>query len=160
AEIIAVIRDPGQLEAAWSSGVRTIYCEFENPKRYRDAVARFRELQVQAGKSDSSSIWVAPPRIFKPGEEWILQQVRSSQADGYLVRNHDPLAFSAGDRKRGDFSLNVANPWTAGHFLRRYGLERVTASYDLNIGQLEALLRAAPGAWFDLTIHQHMPMFH
>jgi len=36
----------------------------------------------------------------------------------------------------------------------------VTASYDLNIAQLEALLQTAPGAWFDLTIHQHMPMFH
>ncbi|HWA10388.1 MAG TPA: U32 family peptidase [Opitutaceae bacterium] len=163
AEIIAVIREPGQLEAAWSSGVRTIYCEFENPKRYRDAVARFRELQgaaAAAGETGDSGIWVAPPRIFKPGEEWILQQVRSSQADGYLVRNHDHLAFFAADRKRGDFPLNVANPWTAGHFLRRYKLERVTASYDLNIGQLEALLQAAPGARFDLTIHQHMPMFH
>src|SRR5581483_2563657 len=45
-------------------------------------------------------------------------------------------------------------------FLRRYGLERVTASYDLNITQLEALLHAAPGEWFDITIHQHMSMFH
>ena len=36
----------------------------------------------------------------------------------------------------------------------------MTASYDLNVAQLESLLAAAPGAWFDLTIHQHMPMFH
>jgi putative protease len=76
------------------------------------------------------------------------------------VRNYDHLAFFAADRKRGDFSLNVANPWTAEYFLHRHGLERVTASYDLNITQLEALLAAAPGTWFDLTIHQHMPMFH
>jgi putative protease len=103
---------------------------------------------------------VAPPRIFKPGEEWILRQVRSSEADGYLVRNADHLRFFANDRRRGDFSLNVANPWTAEHFLGRHGLERVTASYDLNVAQLEALLAAAPGSWFDLTIHQHMPMFH
>ena len=156
-ELIAVIRLLEQLEAAWSSGARTIYCEFENPKHYRAAVARFRELQ--AG-DQSASIWVAPPRIFKPGEEWILQQVRSSDADGYLVRNYDHLAFFANDRKRGDFSLNVANPWTADYFLHRYGLERVTASYDLNILQLEALLSSAPGSWFDITVHQHMPMFH
>jgi putative protease len=103
---------------------------------------------------------VAPPRIFKPGEEWILKQVRSCEADGYLIRNYDHLAWFAADRKRGDFSLNVANPWTAAYFVERYGLERVTASYDLNITQLEALLAAAPGRWFDLTLHQHMPMFH
>jgi putative protease len=164
-EIIAVIRLLSQLDAAWLSGARTIYCEFENPKHYREAVARFRALQrsalgQSASNADTSSIWVAAPRIFKPGEEWILKQVRSCDADGYLIRNYDHLAFFAADRKRGDFSLNVANPWTADYFLRRYGLERVTASYDLNITQLEALLTAAPGEWFDITVHQHMPMFH
>jgi putative protease len=163
-EVIAVIRSLDQLQAAWETGARTLYCEFENPKHYRDAVAAFRTLQAAglpaAGAGQPSSIWVAPPRIFKPGEEWILQQVRSCAADGYLVRNHEHLSFFAADRKRGDFSLNVANPLTADYFLRRHGLERVTASYDLNIGQLEALLQAAPGPWFDITIHQHMPMFH
>ncbi len=174
AEIIAVIREPLQLEAAWAAGVRTIYAEFEDPKRYRDAVTCFRELQASASattraeisnpqselRNPQSSIWVAPPRIFKPGEEWILKQVRSCEADGYLVRNAEHLAYFAGDRRRGDFSLNVANPLTAQHFIERHGLERVTASYDLNVAQLESLLAAAPGAWFDLTIHQHMPMFH
>jgi putative protease len=160
-ELIAVIRDLAQLDPAWRAGARTIYCEFENPKRYRDAVTRFRELQAaDASAAAGSSIWVAAPRIFKPGEEWILQQVRSCAADGYLVRNYDHLANFAADRKRGDFSLNVANPLTADHYLHRHGLERVTASYDLNITQLEALLAGAPGRWFDITIHQHMPMFH
>ena len=42
----------------------------------------------------------------------------------------------------------------------RFGLERVTASYDLNFPQLEALLQSAPPRWFEITIHQHMPMFH
>src|SRR6185369_7539974 len=74
-ELIAVIRLLEQLDAAWSAGARTIYCEFENPKHYRDAVARFRELQsAQPSALNAqlpSSIWVAPPRIFKPGEEWI-----------------------------------------------------------------------------------------
>ncbi|MDP3071158.1 MAG: DUF3656 domain-containing protein [Opitutaceae bacterium] len=161
-ELIAVLRLPEQLDAAWSAGVRTIYCEFENPKHYRDTVTRFRELQRTPDPIDAplASIWVAPPRIFKPGEEWILKQVRSCEADGYLCRNYDHLAFFAGDRRRGDFSLNIANPLTAAYFIQEHALERVTASYDLNITQLEALLQAAPGAWFDLTIHQHMPMFH
>jgi U32 family peptidase len=161
-ELIAVIRSLEQVEPACAAGIRTLYCEFENPKHYREAVMRFRSLQPreQCVGGEPASIWVAPPRIFKPGEEWILKQVRSSEADGYLVRNYDHLAFFAKDRRRGDFSLNVANPWTAEYFISRYGLERVTASYDLNIGQLEALLQSAPPAWFDVTIHQHMPMFH
>jgi putative protease len=160
-ELIAVIRLLEQLDAAWAAGARTIYCEFENPKHYRDAVIRFRELQkLSPPEPWGSTIWVAPPRIFKPGEEWILKQVRSSNADGYLVRNHDHLAFFKDDRRRGDFSLNVANPLTADYLLHHHGLERVTASYDLNITQLEALLQGAPGDWFDITVHQHMPMFH
>jgi len=164
-EIIVVVRSLEQLDAALTcAGITTVYCEFENPKHYRDAVTRFRAWQTTqpaaAAGDPKPSIWVAPPRITKPGEEWILKQVRSCEADGYLVRNYDHLAYFAADRRRGDFSLNVANPLTAAHYLERHGLERVTASYDLNIVQLEALLQAAPGAWFDLTIHQHMPMFH
>lgn len=169
AELIVVIREPHQLDAAWAAGARTFYCEFENPKHYRDTVARFRELQTEnrvtgeaasSAKIENPSIWVAAPRVFKPGEEWIIQQVLSCEADGYLVRNYDHLKFFAGRRVRGDFSLNVANPLTADYFISHHGLERVTASYDLNVGQLEALLQVAPGAWFDITLHQHMPMFH
>jgi U32 family peptidase len=59
----------------------------------------------------------------------------------------------------GDFSLNAANPLTA-RWLREQGLQLLTVSYDLNIGQVLDLLRAAPPQWFELTIHQHMPMFH
>ncbi len=157
AELIVVIREPHQLDAAWTAGARTFYCEFENPKHYRDTVARFRELR---GADTVASIWVAAPRVFKPGEEWIIKQVLSCEADGYLVRNYDHLKTFAGRRLRGDFSLNVANPLTADYFVNHHGLERVTASYDLNIGQLEALLQNAPGTWFDITLHQHMPMFH
>jgi U32 family peptidase len=167
-ELIVVIRHLRQLEPAWTAGARTIYAEFEDPKKYREVVTRFRELQATetAGLAPSSplpapsSIWVAAPRVFKPGEEWILKQVLSCEADGYLVRNYDHLQWFKDKRRRGDFSLNVANPLTAEYFINHYGLERVTASYDLNVAQLEALLQGAPGAWFDITLHQHMPMFH
>ena len=162
-ELILVVRDLAQLQASLRcDGADTIYCEFENPKHYRDAVRLFREDNTKSGPTETArrTIWVLPPRIFKPGEEWILKQVRSSEADGYLVRNYDHLAFFAADRKRGDFSLNVANPLTAEYFVKHCGLERVTVSYDLNVAQTEALLAATPADWFDLTLHQHMPMFH
>lgn len=162
-ELILVVRTLDQLTSALTCrSVNTFYCEFENPKRYREAVDAFRTDNSKRDPDEARrrSIWVASPRISKPGEEWILRQVRSSEADGYIVRNYDHLQFFAKDRKRGDFSLNVANPLTAEYFIRHYGLERVTASYDLNVSQLEALLERAPGEWFDITIHQRMPMFH
>ena len=94
------------------------------------------------------------------GEEWIIDQVRSCHADGYLVRNYDHLKFFDDSRRVGDYTLNVANGLSADYFRNHFGLERVTASYDLNFTQLEALLRSAPPEWFEITIHQHMPMFH
>jgi U32 family peptidase len=163
AELIVLVRTLAQLEAALRCGVQTIYCEFEDPKRYREAVTTFHTAYGCSPSSTSNvqpSIWVAPPRITRPGEAWILEQVRSCHADGYLVRNYDHLQFFADGPRRGDFSLNVANPLTAEYLIERYGLERVTASYDLNFEQLAALLRAAPPEWFEITVHQHMPMFH
>jgi putative protease len=143
-------------------GVETIYCEFEDPKKYRDAVATFHAAHDSnsAIRNPQSAIFVAPPRIFKTGEEWTLEQVRSCNADGYLVRNYDHLKFFANDRRVGDYSLNIANRISADYFKNQFDLERVTASYDLNFSQVEALLQAAPADWFEVTIHQHMPMFH
>ena len=162
ARLIVLVRNLAQLEAALQCGVTTLYCEFEDPKKYREAVTLFHTARgCQAAAAEPApEIFVAPPRIFKPGDEWILQQVRSSNADGYLVRNYDHLQFFADARRVGDFSLNVANHLAADYFKNRFGLERLTASYDLNVTQLEALLLAAPPAWFEITIHQHMPMFH
>ncbi|HEY4951869.1 MAG TPA: DUF3656 domain-containing protein [Verrucomicrobiae bacterium] len=163
-ELIVLVRSLPQLEVALKCGVQTVYCEFEDPKKYREAVTIFHMTYgCSIGGSHGGTrptIWVAPPRIFKTGEEWILKQVFSSNADGYLVRNYDHLKFFADHRKRGDYSLNVANHFSADYFKNKFGLESVTASYDLNFLQLEALLQSAPPEWFEVTIHQHMPMFH
>jgi putative protease len=156
--LIVLVRNMAQLEAAISFQVRTVYCEFEDPKKYREAVSRFR--QANASHPHTAAIFAAPTRVFKMGDEWILKQVRSCDADGYLVRNYDDLKFFGDCRRVGDFSLNVANALTADYFKNHFGLERLTASYDLNITQLEALLQAAPPEWFEITIHQHLPMFH
>jgi putative protease len=60
----------------------------------------------------------------------------------------------------GDFSLNVANPLTARWFLERWGLERITASYDLALDQVLQLVGGCPTGSVELTLHQHMPLFH
>ena len=133
--LIALVRNVAQLEAALKCGVETVYCDFDNPKKYRDAVTLFHTTHDCSAQQPSTlnhqpAIFVAPPRIFKPGEEWILNQVRSCNADGYLVRNYDHLHFFAGDRCIGDYSLNIANRLAADYFKNKFGLERVTASSD------------------------------
>ncbi len=150
-QLMVLGRSLEQISAAMDCGVKTLYCELEDPRRYREI--------VKAVHDRGAEIFVAPPRITKPGETWILEQVKKSGADGYLVRNYDQLAFFKGDRCIGDFSLNVANALTAEYFLG-LGLEHVTASYDLNVQQLEDLLSSCSSDWLEITIHQHMPMFH
>lgn len=161
--LIVLVRNLEQLQAALGAGMQILYCEFTDPRQYRDAVQavqKAREWQAKDSLNPSFPVlYVAPPRITKPNENWILQQVRSCNADGYLVRNYDQLHYFKHERCVADFSLNVANPLTADYFFQ-LGLERLTASYDLNINQLEGLLKSCPSSWFEVTIHQHMPMFH
>ena len=156
ANLGVLVRNRDQLAAAMATGVTPLYCEFENPATYRDTVAWFRDHRV----SPQQQIWVAPPRITKPLENYILDQVQRSQADGYLVRNYDHLAYFTAAPCIGDFSLNVANPLTAAYFKQRYGLQRLTAAYDLNGDQLIDLLHTTPPDWLEITLHQHMPLFH
>jgi U32 family peptidase len=152
--LITLVRSIDQLRAATEFGIPTLYCEFENPSHYKAAVAEFRSIQ-----QPHQTIWLAPPRITKPGEIYILDQVKQGAADGYLVRNYDHLVYFADQPCIADFSLNIANPITAAYFKQYPQIQRLTASYDLNVQQLEDLLRSAPH-WFEVTIHQHMPMFH
>ena len=143
-----------QVEAALDCGVKTIYADFEDIRNYKDAV----EL---ARRKAGAEILLATPRIQKAGEQGFFKLIEAAAPDGVLIRNLGAIEHFAGKppKQIGDFSLNVANPVTAA-FLMQKGLQRITISYDLDIGQVLALLGAAPPEWFELTIHQHMPMFH
>ncbi len=149
-----------QIEAALGCGVATLYVDFEDIRRYKDAVALVRER-------GGAQIMLATPRIQKAGEQGFFKLIENAAPDGVLIRNLGAIDYFRATplRRIGDFSLNVANPLTAQHFLAR-GLERVTISYDLNITQVLALLaecdsaRRTPHSAFELTLHQHMPMFH
>lgn len=148
------IRDPRQLPAVIASGFSRIYCEFEDPKKYRETVREFRNL------SPHGTILVAAPRIFKPGEEWILKIVKSAEPDGYLVRNFDHAEYFKCGERVGDFSLNVSNAVSADYLMQEWGLSRVTASYDLNVEQLLAFAGQWQPSRLEVCLHQRMPMFH
>jgi putative protease len=155
ATLRVLCRSLEQLDAALESNVAEVYVDFEDIRRGKDAVARVR----QSGKG--ARIFLATPRIQKAGEQGFFKLIENAAPDGVLIRNLGAIAHFAGGPLPlvGDFSLNVANPLTAAHFMGK-GLQRVTVSYDLNIEQVLDLLHSAPSAWFELTIHQHMPMFH
>lgn len=147
------VRNLAQLEVASTLAVDRIYCELEDPKRFAEA----SQLFAKAGKGE---LFLVPPRIHKEGEDWILRQCASAEADGWLVRNHDQARFFGSSRKAGDFCFNVANSLSAAWLMERLDLETVTASCDLNVAQLTAMLAAGNPHWYEVVLHQHMPMFH
>lgn len=150
-------RNFDQLSAAIEAGVETIYCDFEDPRRYKEAVSVLR------ASGSASTIHLATPRILKPGETGYLKLIEKASPDGLLLRNLASLLHykDRNDfRKTGDFSLNVANPVTARLLMENAALDCLTVSYDLNIGQVLDLVKETPPQWLELTLHQHMPMFH
>ena len=154
-QITVLVRSDEQLIAALDAGITTLYADYEDIRRYSDVVAKVREHPHKA------AIFLATPRIQKAGEEGFFKLIEAAEPDGVLIRNLGAIDHfrDTALRRIGDFSLNVANPLTAAHFIGK-GLERLTISYDLNIEQILTLLATAPPDWFELTLHQHMPMFH
>ncbi|MCB1233296.1 MAG: DUF3656 domain-containing protein, partial [Verrucomicrobiae bacterium] len=153
-DLRVLCRTEEQIEAALEAGITWIYADFEDLRRYRAAVERVRQRS-------GSEIFLATPRIQKPGELGLFKTVERAEPDGVLVRNLGGVGYfqQSGLKMVGDFSLNVANPISAAFFMEQ-GFENLTISYDLNIGQVLDLLGTASPDWFELTVHQHMPMFH
>ena len=149
-----------QIEAALRMGLSEIYADFEDIRRYADAVALVRHRGPRADAAPAQIV-LATPRIQKAGEQGFFRLIENARPDGVLIRNLGALDFfrDTSLRRIGDFSLNVANPLAA-ELLMAEGLERLTVSYDLNADQVLDLLRAAPPGWFEITLHQHIPMFH
>jgi putative protease len=147
-------RSADQIEAALAAGVTELYVDFEDIRLYADAVKRVKDHGV-------ARIYLATPRIQKSGEAGFFKLISRAEPHGVLIRNLGAISFfkDEGIPVTGDFSLNVSNPLTA-EFLKQTGLERLTISYDLNVDQVFNLLQGAPPAWFEITLHQHMPMFH
>jgi putative protease len=155
-ELSVLTRHPHQIEAALEIGIKRIYADFEDIRRYKDAVE-----MVRAAGGDAT-IHLATPRIQKPQETGYFKFIDRSNPDGVLIRNLGAVRYFAEKDyyRTGDFSLNCANPATAKILKEQAALDHLTLSYDLNIQQLLDMLNQAPSDWFELTLHQHMPMFY
>jgi len=152
--LLVLCRSTEQLDAAMECGIRCLAADFEDIRKYKDAVARVRA-------HGNAEIFLATPRIQKAGEEGFFKLIENASPDGVLIRNVGGISYFSDSplRRLGDFSLNVANPATAAVF-HRLGIERLSISHDLNARQILDLVRKAPPDWFELTLHYHMPMFH
>ena len=157
--LVVLVRSLTQLRALMelpdgAAPIRSVVADLEQPRQLREAVAMARGIW-------SEGIWLAGSRITRPDERWTLEPLIRARPDGYLVRNADqleiltPLAPCIGD-----FSLNAANPLSFDWYRRHWGLERITASYDLNLQQLLDLSAGVESSRLEVTLHQHMPLFH
>ncbi|MBO4545013.1 MAG: DUF3656 domain-containing protein, partial [Verrucomicrobia bacterium] len=153
-----LIRKENQLDAVLQSGIREIYCDFDDPALYKKAVEKARSFKSE--NTTSPTLFAAPPRICKPGEHELLEQILHSGADGFLIRNYDHLAFFKGKLCRGDSTFNITNPVSADHYLHNCGLRILTLSNDLGMKQIVSMFQYADPECFELILHQHIPMFH
>jgi putative protease len=154
AKLSVLCRNPAQAETLLSENPDLLYLDFEDLRRFAPTVETIRQ-------KSKVPVYLATPRIQKAGETGFFRLIERAKPDGVLIRNLGALDYfrSAKLPMIGDFSLNVANALSADLFISE-GLERLTPSYDLDITQLLELLRSSPPSWFELTLHQHIPMFH
>ena len=154
-KLTVLCREPEQAFAAAAAGIKRLYLDFTDLKQLAPVTAQIR------AEFPGTSVWIATLRIMKPKEAGYFKFIHEAQPDGVLVRN---LGAALYFREKGipmvaDFSLNAANPQSV-LLLREFGMRAVTVSYDLNAHQLVDLLRSGCGPELELTLHQHIPMFH
>jgi putative protease len=151
-QLDAVLAHSGPMKPAM------VYVEFEDVRRYPEAIARCR-----AAPGEGMPVALGTIRIVKPGEQGFLKQVSDCGPDALLVRSLAAMGYyrekAPGVPLIADYSLNIANELTAGIFAKA-GVVRMVPSYDLNWTQLAGMVRRFDPAKFEAVIHQHMPMFH
>jgi U32 family peptidase len=142
-----------QLQLALESHIDSLIADFQDIRQYRQA--------VQAARAAGAEIFLATPRIQKPGELAIFRALARQDADGILVRNLGGLDYfqPLGVPMLADSTLNAANDLTVA-WLREQGFRRITCSFDLNRDQLLDLVAAVTPEWLEVVVHQHMPLFH
>ncbi len=155
ARLHVLCRSIEQALAVAGEKIARIYLDFDRMSDYEDCVPRLREL------APHTEVFLATLRVMKPREAGYFKFIERAEPDGVLVRNPGAAEYFRGGKLRlaGDFSLNVANP-AAAEFWESCGLESSTISYDLDAEQALEMLRFCDGRRLELTLHQHMPLFH
>lgn len=150
-----LLRLPEQLEALAGLTLGVVYLDFEYGQDYGAAVRQLRQM--------GHTVALATNRILKPGEWHHLQTMMQLSPDALLIRNAGALQWLQNNQwageYRADFSLNITNAIAAAQY-QNWGFATLCPSYDLNQWQLLALIKAAVGITWEVTLHHHMPAFH
>ncbi len=146
-------RELKHVEELLALGVKSIIGDFSELHRCAPAVRMAHEK--------GAVIYLATPRIQKPGEEKHFAKIAEAKPDGLLVRNLGGATFCA-ERQIpfvADMTLNAVNQWTVA-WLHELGARRVTAAYDSDRQRLIELAKAAPWAELEVVVYQNIPLFH
>jgi putative protease len=154
-KLIPLLRTLEQVETALRLGFDELQLDF------MELVGLGRAVEL--ARSAGARAIVATPRVQKPGEEGYDRRFERLRPDGILARHlgavehfrRNPHAESV----HGDFSLNATNALTA-RTLLDLGLSTLTPAYDLDLAQLLDLARGVPAERLEVTLHQHLPLFH
>ena len=153
--LIPLLRTLEQVEVALRLGFDEVQLDFMELVGLGMAVEHVRAARARA--------IVATPRVQKPGEEGYDRRFERLRPDGILARHlgavehflHGPHAETV----HGDFSLNATNALTA-RTLLDLGLSTLTPAYDLDLTQLLDVAAGVPAGRLEVTVHQHLPLFH
>jgi len=158
--LVPLLRTLEQVDAALELtprlGIRELELDFMELVGLGIAVERVRAAGLR--------VVIAAPRVQKPGEEGYDRRFERLRPDGILARHlgaveHFRRGRPAGFTVHGDFSLNATNAVTA-RTLLGLGLTTLTPAYDLDLSQLQDLCAGVPADRVEVTIHQHLPLFH
>ena len=154
-KLIPLLRTLGQVEVALRLGFDELQLDFMELVGLGVAVERAR--------ARGAKVIVATPRVQKPGEEGYDRRFERLRPDGILARHLGAVEHFRRnphtETVHGDFSLNATNALTA-RTLLGLGLSTLTPAYDLDLAQLLDLASGVPAERLEVTIHQHLPLFH
>jgi putative protease len=120
-------------------------------------------VAVETVRAAGARVVVATPRVQKPGEEGYDRRFERLRPHGILARHLGAVEHFRknphAETVHGDFSLNATNALTA-RTLLGLGLSTLTPAYDLDLAQLLDLCAGVPAGRLEVTLHQHLPLFH
>jgi putative protease len=154
-QLIPLLRTLEQVETALRLGFREVQLDFMELVGLGIACEKVRAAGAR--------LIVATPRVQKPGEEGYDKRFERLKPDGILARHLGAVEHFRknphAETVHGDFSLNATNALTA-RTLLELGLTTLTPAYDLDLAQLLDLCAGVPAQRLEVTLHQHLPLFH
>ena len=154
-KLIPLLRTLEQVEVALSLGFDELQLDF------MELVGL--GVAVEKARAAGAKVIVATPRVQKPGEEGYDRRFERLRPDGILARHLGAVEHFRrnphAETVHGDFSLNATNALTA-RTLLGLGLATLTPAYDLDLAQLLDLAGGVPPGLLEVTLHQHLPLFH